>query len=624
LKKSLLHTILLLCSVVGSANLFGQIAETNYYYYKDRPQELIPIDTGLNNMEAYNFMITPTWDYFNLGNTGQAHQYLALDWNGNRGFKSGMTSFDQYKYRIDKIKYYKVEKPISEITYFMGSKRENIFGAKFAHNVKNRLNYGLDFHRVLSNGVYNNIRARNGNFDFYAQLFSKNNRYVLGAEASFSKLKSEENGGLILDFVNNPELAEPNKEFYAVNTAQGLTQHKNFQIEISNTYHFGFHTFDSINDSLAVRKFHPSFSISHATGTQKNTVEYVDKAADNSIYNDYFQAVDSTYYRLYYHQIPNRIYFSYSGLKAKRDSAQYMNLQAEAGAQHDNIELWQNGNEFTTNNLHVYGKIQGNPFSLRKWDYQASAYYYLTGYNQNDWHTHASFSYDFNQFGQLAVSGLIEQQEATWIEHSYASSSLNWENNFNKKTRSQIALDYTLSKHQFRIHAEYNTLGNFIYFDENSRAQQLNSTLSYYQAYASKALQFKILHFDNFIGVQGNNNQQALRLPKIFLKSSLYIEGYIFKGKMLGRFGADLRYNSNFAANAWNPIIGQFHIQNEQTMHYTPVLDVFVSFKVKTLRVFAKGNYLNEGLIKKNYYTALGYPDRGRTFAGGLIWRFFE
>ncbi len=93
---------------------------------------------------------------------------------------------------------------------------------------------------------------------------------------------------------------------------------------------------------------------------------------------------------------------------------------------------------------------------------------------------------------------------------------------------------------------------------------------------------------------------------------------------MLARFGVDLRYNSNFIANAWQPLTGQFYIQNEQNMHYTPVLDVFLSFKVKTLRVFAKANYINEGLGKKNYYTALGYPDRGRTFAGGLIWRFFE
>ena len=618
------HTLLSLLFTIVYSLAYCQHDETSYYYFQEQEHLLIPIDTGLNNLEAYNFMQTPTWDYFNLGNTGQAHQYMALDWNENKGFKSGLTHFDRYKYAIDKIQYYKVEKPLSQINYFLGSNRENIFGAQFAHNVKNRLNYGVNFHRVLSTGVYNNIQARNGDFSLYGQFFSKNSRYVLGAEMIFTKLKAQENGGLLIDFINQPEFVEPNKEFYEVNISNGLTQHKNLAFEITNTYHFGFHTYDSVTDSLEVRRFHPSFSINHSTGTQKNTYEYVDNNATDSLYGDFFQAVDSSFYRLYYHQIPNRVFFNYSGLKANRDSAQYYNFSLEFGAQHDNIELWQNRKEFTSNNFHIYTVLRSNPLALKKWSYAINTHYYLTGYNQNDWQFSANFGYNLDKFGVATISGKIEQQEAAWIEQNYASSSLNWAYNFDKKTHSLIAFDYQMTKQQFNFHAAYHRIGNLVYFDENSRPKQLQNTTSYWQIYASKNLNFKILHFDNFIGIQGNNNQDALRLPAVFLKSSLYIEGYIFKGNMLARLGADMRYNSSFEANAWNPIIGQFHIQNNQRMHYTPVLDIFLSFKVKTLRIFAKANYVNEGWIKKNYYTALGYPDRGRTYAGGLVWRFFE
>ena len=83
---------------------FGQVKETNYYYYQDAPGTFIPIDTGLDNMEAYNFMQTENWDYFNLGNTGQAHRYTALNWNETKGFKNGLTAFDRYKYQIENIK----------------------------------------------------------------------------------------------------------------------------------------------------------------------------------------------------------------------------------------------------------------------------------------------------------------------------------------------------------------------------------------------------------------------------------------------------------------------------------------------------------------------------------------
>lgn len=627
--KAISHTILFLVLSLLGLTTKAQVSETQYYYFKDKPYEYHRIDTGLQNLEEYNFMSTPTWDYFNLGNTGQAHQYLALNWNDKRGFKSGMTHFDQYKYRMDKIKYYQVEKPLSEINYFLGSKRENVFGAKFAHNVKNRFNYGLNFHRILSNGVYNNIRSRNGNFAMYGQFFSKNSRYSLGAEMTFSKVKSEENGGLEIDFINNPSLVEPNKEFYDVNITDGLTEHQNFAVQFTNTYRFGYSVVDSISDSLSIRKFHSRFSINHMTGTSKNTFQFVDLSPDEAVYGDFFQPTDSsfsdsTYYRMYYHEIPNRIFIEYTGLKSQADSAQYLNIAAQAGAQHDNIEIWQNRKEFTTNNLHVYGSIQSNPLAEKTWSYHVGAFYYLTGYNKNDWQIDGQFAYDFDKLGKVAFSASIEQQEVSWIENNYASNSLNWNNNFKKKTRSQFAFDYTLAKHQLSVHAEYNSIGNFVYFDESSKPQQLNSTLSYWQAYLRKDLQFKILHFNNFAGFQGNNEQQALRLPRVFLKSSLYVQGYIFKGKMLGSFGVDLRYNTAFAINTWNPLIGQYHIQNEQTMKFTPVLDVFLSFKVKTLRVFVKANYINEGLIQPNYFTALGYPDRGRTFAGGLVWRFFE
>lgn len=618
--KHIILTVFVLLAVNASA----QLEETSQYYYVQQPSELFSIDTGLQDMEAYNFMQRPQWDYFNLGNTGQAHYATNFQWQESKGFKSGMIAFDNYKYTRDKIKYYKIAKPLSEINYFLGSKRENIFGAKFAHNLKNRLNYGVDFHRIQSTGVYQNIRTRNGDFSMYGIFYSKNSRYELSLALTFNKLKTEESGGLVQDFVNDASLKEPNKDFYDPKISEGITQHKNLDVWVTNTYHLGKHKIDSINDTLSIKKFYPSISFSYSTGTQRNTFEFVDNAADSLYYGDFMQQVDSTFYRLYYHQIPNRLSVSYSGLMAKKDSLQYKNFRAEVGVQHDNIELWQNRKEFTTNNLHVDGYIQSNAQSKKPWYYEARAHYYFTGYNQNDWKVAAFFGYDFKKWGKVRVAGGLEQQEATWIEHSYFSESLTWENTFNKKTRTHFEFQYQIPRWRLQLDAGYQVLGSYIYFNEQAQPQQLSEALQYWHVSASKMLQYKIWHFDNFVGVQGSSNDAILRLPQLYLKSSFYVEGKIFKGKMLGRVGADLRYNTSFAANAWQPLVGQFYLQNQQNMQFTPVLDIFLSFKVKTLRVFAKANYINEGLIQNNYYTALGYPDRGRTFAGGFIWRFFE
>jgi len=64
------------------------------------------------------------------------------------------------------------------------------------------------------------------------------------------------------------------------------------------------------------------------------------------------------------------------------------------------IELWQNRQEFTTNNLHVAAKIQSNALSNKLWAYSADAYFYLAGYNQNDWKVSGKFAYNFEKYGQ--------------------------------------------------------------------------------------------------------------------------------------------------------------------------------------------------------------------------------
>lgn len=604
--------------------LFAQQGETDYYYYQHETDNTIPIDTSLYDPYEYNFMDYFVWDYFNIGNTGQAHYLTTFRPDFKAGFKDGMNAFNQYKYSLDRIKYYKSEKPYSEINYFIGSKRENIFGARLAQNIKNRFDFGVDFHRILSNGVYQDMRSKNGSFSLYGKFYSKNSRYQLSTAMVFNQLKAEENGGLVEDFVNNPNLKEPNKEFYTPILSPGLTRHKNFTIESTQSYFWGIEKTDSISDSLNIKRFYPTFGIHHTFGTTKNTFEYIDNTADSSFYGDFFQAVDSTFYRLYYHNISNKIHLSYSGITQSNDSIFYRNIQSEAGIQHNNIELWQNRAEFTTNNLSVFALIQGNQLAKKKWNYALRTHYFLTGYNQHDLQLSAKFSYNFDKWGYLSAYGVFDRQEAAWIEQSYFTNTFVWQNDFKKKQIVKTGLFYSNSSWNLTAGFDYFLINNHIYFNEDAKPIQVNNTIHYFRAYLQHQWDFKILHWKNEIGIQQSSNEAVLPYPLFYGKSNIYIQGKIFKGNMLAKIGAQLRYNTPFQIPSWQPLTGQFYIPNEANTKFTPVLDMYLSLKVRSLRVFVKANFLNEGLIQTNYLTATNYPDRGRTFVGGLIWRFFE
>jgi hypothetical protein len=602
---------------------FESERETRTYSYSTNPDISYDIDTGIHNLEEYNFLQKEGWEFWGLGNVGLAHRPMTLNWDYKKGFKSGMRNFDRYKFSRDKIKYYNIEKPLSEIYYSIGSNREHIFKGSHAQNIKNRFEYGIDFNRISSLGTYQNQQTRNAGFSMYTKYSSKNNRYHLDVDLALSQIKAEENGGLIADIVNPTVPGVFNPQLYPTYLSDGITTHNNLQVLMTNSYDFGFFKIDSVSDSLAVRKFYPVFRISHSFGTGKNTFGFKDKSPDENYYGDFFQISDSVYYQLYYHEIPHSVSFKYLGAK-NGDSVTYHNLTFEAGIQHDNIELWQNLYEITTNNLHVFGSLGSNPKNKSSFRYGAKTYYYMTGYNQNDFHVSGKLAYHFEKFGNISGGLIFENVAPDWIENNYFSRSLTWDNNFSKKRNLEISADYTLPKYRFKTHFQYNLIDNFTYFNEQSRPEQLGEVLSYWMFSAQKEMRWRILNFDNFVGVQGVSNEGVLRVPTLFVKSSFYLEGKIFKGNMLARLGIDMRYNTDIYADAWNPLIGQFYIQNEKEIRFVPVFDFFINFKVKTLRVFIKSNYISQGLMARNYYTALNYPDKGRTFAGGLVWRFFE
>jgi hypothetical protein len=132
------------------------------------------------------------------------------------------------------------------------------------------------------------------------------------------------------------------------------------------------------------------------------------------------------------------------------------------------------------------------------------------------------------------------------------------------------------------------------------------------------------VHLDNYFCFQKNSNNAIIRNPTFYLKNSLYYERLAFKKAMLVRIGIDSRFISSYYANAYNPLIGQFYIQDEQKMKYTPMIDVFINMKIKTVRIFLKGNNLLQGVGLRGTYNAFLYPSDERSFKFGVTWRFLD
>jgi len=597
--------------------------ELKQYYFDKNPDEKFQIDTGLLNFEEYNFEKQELWEYYNLGRIGTAHQSLSFNWNRRKGFKDGNVFFENYMYDISRIKRYKTTKfPYSELSYLMGSAVEQIARIVHAQNIKNRFEFALDVQGVSSNGTYRESnRTRNIALSFYGKYASKNNRYHLGVDFTYSTIKVSENGGILEDVLTD---RKESKQFYTSNISNAITEQSTLSFLIHNSYDFGFNKTREI-DSLKITKFTPIFRLKHSIGTNITNNSFLGKNANDSLfYGSFLQSIDSTKNTLKYHNIPNRISFEYLGT-VKGDSVKYRNISAEIALQHNNIEIWHNLLEHTTNNVMLEANVSSNAFSGSKLFYNVNAHYIFTGFNQGELSAFGKLGYDFNKYGKISASLLAESIKPTWIEKHYNSSSKKWNNNhFIDKHIVATNISYSLAKYKLKFEANLKFLENYIFFDKSATPVQTNAKITYWNFSIKKDTKWKIWHWNNFIGIQSTNHQEILPLPLLFIKTSLFAEFRTFKKNLLLSTGIDLRYNTSFYARAWNPVVSQFHLQEERKMSFTPVIDLFINAQIKTVRIYIKANYINEGLFVANNYKALNYPSNGRTFSFGMSWRFFE
>lgn len=603
---------------------FSLKGETQTYYYEENPSITYQIDTSLKNFEEYNYENVEGWEYFNTSILGTSQQKLSFERISKKGFQDGNVFFNNYKYDIEKIKYYNTEKyPYSELSYLIGQRLEQKAQLKHAQNIKNRFRFALDASGISSSGIYSlNQRTRDFGLSFYGIYSSKNNRYHLEADLNYSSIKVNEFGGVVDDILTEQK---QNKLFYITNLSDATNKQSTLSVRLKNSYDLGFSRTDSINDTLKVKTFYPVFRLEYSIGTNIVRQSFSDYQPDSLFYYNmnYFQNVDSTVYNLRYHNLPHRFAIQYLGTR-NTDSVSYYNFKAEAAIQHNNIEVRQNGFEKTYNNLMLEVSAMSNEKANSNLRYKVNSSFFLTGYNQFDFNANAMANYNFGKWGNIGAHFVYETITPTWIENFYYSENLKWNNDFKKKQVLETGLHYNLPSQQLKFKFQVDFLNNYIYFNTDSKPTQTAAEIIYWNVSVQKDSKWKIWHWDNFIGFQYTNHKEILPLPALFLKTSFYAEFNLFKKNMLLSAGFDLRFNTAFSARAWNPVISQFYVQDIRTMKYTPVVDIFVSTKIKSLRFYGKLNYANEGLFVKNYYKALNYPSNGRTYSIGLSWRFFE
>jgi hypothetical protein len=176
-------------------------------------------------------------------------------------------------------------------------------------------------------------------------------------------------------------------------------------------------------------------------------------------------------------------------------------------------------------------------------------------------------------------------------------------------------------------------INDYLYFSNDATnpnqqilsPKQYEKSINYISAKVSKEIKFRKLGFDNTLLYQKvDQSDEILNVPEVTLRSTIYYSDYLFKRAMFLQTGVTVNYFTNYFANDYNPILGEFFVQNAKQTGNFPLVDFFVNARIRQTRIFLKAEHFNSSFTGNTFYSTPNTPYRDFTVRFGLVWTFFQ
>ncbi|MDY6411461.1 MAG: putative porin, partial [Bacteroidales bacterium] len=227
----------------------------------------------------------------------------------------------------------------------------------------------------------------------------------------------------------------------------------------------------------------------------------------------------------------------------------------------------------------------------------------------------------FKLFGDtvsLKAYGYFKNLEAPYLLKQFVSNHYAWDNKFSKVQRFRAGGILDLPWIYTSINVGYETLNNYIYFNNNSLPEQSSSAVHVLNASLTNHLGFGIFNWDNEVTYQTSSNASVLPLPKFSIFSNMYLKFRIARVLDV-QVGVDCNYYTKYYAPAYNPAIMSFYNQSEIECGNFAFADVYANFKLKKARFYVMYSHANKGLFGgNNYFSIPHYPLNPGRFQLGI------
>lgn len=581
------------------------------------------VDTSLTIQRKYNFnyLRRDNFGLLQFSNVGQTYNSLTYSFDRKNLIPLFAAQSHHFNYQEkDEVSYYQVPTPLTELYFKTAYTQGQQLDAFFTVNTSPQLNFSLQHKGVRSLGKYQHILTSTGNFLFTTNYHTKDNRYGIRAHLAAQDILNQENGGLrpssLQLFINNdPETrdrARLDVKFEdAENKLLGLRFYGDHYYRLIQQRDSSGYSLLTLGHSISretrrfrysqknpFREFGPAYKNSNLSTTTKyqdfNTAVYAE--FDNSILGKITAWTGYTNYTYGYEsvlildsgRIPNRL---------KGDIA-------EAGGAYTKtyrgFELSGKGA------INFSGNLTGN---------------YLTG--------SASFRFLEDYEAKASVSLHSTAPNFNFILYQSDYKNYNWKTEFNNVKTQE--LEFELKTPKFgNARVSYTGIDDYTYFgiratDSTPTPMQHSGRVDYLKVQLRKEFRFGKFGLDNTIVYQDVfDGGSVFNVPKIITRNTVYYEDHWFKRALFLQTGVGFNYFSKYHMNAYDPVLAEFYVQNDQKLGGFPLVDLFFNARVQQTRIyFIYENFTALFGGKRDYFSAPGYPYRDNVLRFGLVWNFF-
>ncbi|AWA29763.1 hypothetical protein HYN48_06550 [Flavobacterium magnum] len=577
------------------------------------------IDTSLTIYKDYifNYLRKDNFGLLPFANDGQTYNTLQYSLRTFSPYPEFGFRAKHFNYlEVGDMRYFSVPTPLTELYFKTVQEQGQSLDAFITLNTHERLNFSIAYKGLRSLGKYVNQLASTGNFRFTTNYITKSGRYRLNAHFTGQDLLNQENGGITdtgdFESGNDDFKDRARLEVYLQDAESFLKGNRYFvdhafRVNANDNQNnlYLTHQFNFENKIFEFRELTLSgrFGQSYVAGNINDKTSYdrmynkVGAIYENKTLGQIGFYVDDFNYNYHY----NTIIVNSSGVVPSRLKDGINTFGAQYAYR---TKSW-NGKALYSNSITSQGlsnidiSLSWKPDDYNVISFQVQKMNKLPDLNYNLYQS-SYIAYNWsNDFKTEKINNLIVKADTQWAAAELQLSVFKDQLFYSNDSADPEVLLVT--------------------------PKQYSGTINYLSLKVSKEVKYGKLALDNTLLYQKTaQDDDVLNVPQFVTRNTLYYSDYFFKKAMFVQTGVTFSYFTKYFANDYNPVLGEFYVQQQKEIGNFPVVDFFVNARVRQTRIYLKAEHFNSAMTGNNFYSAPNYPYRDFVVRFGLVWNFFQ